>query len=49
MDVNDTVHTVRLRFDFKMQSHSEKITPCERAFTDVNSEISRQDKRALFL
>ena len=23
MDVNDTVHTVRLQFDFKMQSHSE--------------------------
>ena len=31
MDVNDTVHTVRLRFDVKMQSHSEKIVPCERA------------------
>ena len=33
MDVNDTVHTVRLRFDYKMLSHSEKIAPCERAFT----------------
>ena len=29
MDVNDTVHTVRLRFDLKMQLHSEKIGPCE--------------------
>ena len=31
MDVNETVHTVRVRFDQKMQSHSEKIAPCERA------------------
>ena len=31
MDVNDTIHSVRLRFDSKMQSHSEKIAPCERA------------------
>ena len=33
MDVNDTVHTVRLQFDYKMQPHSEKIAPCERVFT----------------
>ena len=30
IDVSDTVHTVRLQFDVKMQSHSEKIAPCER-------------------
>ena len=32
MDANDTVHTVRLQFDVKMQSQLEKIAPCERAF-----------------
>ena len=32
-DVNDTVHTVRLQCDSKMQSQSEKIASCERAFT----------------
>ena len=31
MDVNDTFHAVRLRFDLKM--HLEKIAPCERALT----------------
>ena len=29
MGVNDTVHTVRLQFDLKIQSHSEKNAPCE--------------------
>ena len=37
MDVSDTVHTVRLRFDLKMQSHSEKIAPCERSFKGINT------------
>ena len=32
MDVNDTVHTVSLRFDWIMLSHLGKIAPCERAF-----------------
>ena len=30
MDVNYTVHTVRLQFDLKMLSHIGKIAPCER-------------------
>ena len=40
MDVNDTVHTVGLRFDLKMQSHSEKIAPCERALRDPSPVVS---------
>ena len=35
MDVNDTVHTVRLQFDLKMQSQSEKIASCERALSST--------------
>ena len=38
MDVNDTVHTVRLRFDFKMQSHWEKKLT---VWTGLKNEVCR--------
>ena len=47
MDVSDTVHTVRLRFDKKMQSNSEKIAPCERALR-VHSHLRFIRRELLF-
>ena len=43
MDVNDTVHTVKLQFDLKMLSHSEKIAPCERALKP-RANVTRSPK-----